>query len=640
MVPEIKWPFLPVCLSEIVDKDTLAALESGCCERLGRPLTILDYDPDSRGFCDRIESIAEKQRYAEFCYLLRDGTCVQGGDVACKQADIRQSQLSLRQYLETGRPFRSFRCHMGLQDMTHVIRIKGRPVALLVSGQYCPAGGRARIRTTVRELGSGAQRGIVPDEAARERLLDLVDKLDPFPQDARARLEREAMHIQGFAEATFDRVKREREEDFLDELRLFIESNRATSYRELAQVLQRVLALVQDFCDCEYVMLFGSIHEGNTVLAPLASVGVPERIAQSLPHFNWRKARLPLERFDIKAADLSRLQRDTGTRGIRGENSRFFDGAHAVMPLCHGDRYRGVLVFGPFRSAVDLQRERRFLTEIVTTVGIPALLVLEVLNLDQERQRWQSTAKLLTHQLRTALTPITTRVGSAKMLVRRLKQDDTTRRADGLLQRAEDMCLRVAETARETLKGHNVQLEREDLELERHPLSVMVTNCAEGFIADAERKHRSLVIHEEVEYLPQAEVDVARLTIALSNLIDNAIKYSFPETTIHIRARSDPLISTDTPMAVIEIDDIGDEIRPEDSERIFEQGVRGLTRAKMGRIPGSGLGLWEARAVIEAHGGQIDVSCKRTSIHRRQGAEHQVIFFVRLPVCGVWDKVA
>jgi signal transduction histidine kinase len=148
-----------------------------------------------------------------------------------------------------------------------------------------------------------------------------------------------------------------------------------------------------------------------------------------------------------------------------------------------------------------------------------------------------------------------------------------------------------------------------------------------------------LVIDESIEKLPQVEVDVTRLTIALSNLIENAIKYSFPDTTIYIRGRFDPVLSLTEPKAVIEIDDIGDPIRAADRERIFEEGIRGLTQAKMGHIPGSGLGLWEARAVIEAHGGKIDVTCKRTAIHRAQGVGHQVIFYVTLPLCGIWDKV-
>jgi signal transduction histidine kinase len=83
---------------------------------------------------------------------------------------------------------------------------------------------------------------------------------------------------------------------------------------------------------------------------------------------------------------------------------------------------------------------------------------------------------------------------------------------------------------------------------------------------------------------------------------------------------------------MIEVDDIGGEIRLEDRERIFEQGQRGLIGAKMGRIPGTGLGLWEARAVIDAHGGEIGVNCEPTTIMRSQGLAYHVIFSVKVPL--------
>lgn len=42
------WPFTPIRLGEIGSGDRLKAIESGCCERTRRPLTILDNDGASR----------------------------------------------------------------------------------------------------------------------------------------------------------------------------------------------------------------------------------------------------------------------------------------------------------------------------------------------------------------------------------------------------------------------------------------------------------------------------------------------------------------------------------------------------------------------------------------------------------------
>ena len=53
----------------------------------------------------------------------------------------------------------------------------------------------------------------------------------------------------------------------------------------------------------------------------------------------------------------------------------------------------------------------------------------------------------------------------------------------------------------------------------------------------------------------------------------------------------------------------------------------------MGRIPGTGLGLWEARTVaIDAHGGEIGVNCEPTTIMRSQGLAYHVYFTVKVPL--------
>jgi signal transduction histidine kinase len=260
-----------------------------------------------------------------------------------------------------------------------------------------------------------------------------------------------------------------------------------------------------------------------------------------------------------------------------------------------------------------------------------ALTGLEVLFLARERSRWQSTAKLLTHQLRTALTPIASQVGIAKALIGRESRVDT-QRVGTLLEGAENLALRVAERARQTVQGHVLLLEAEDLELERHPLSVLVANCAAGYVDQARRNNLELVVDDHVEYLPEADVDVARLTIALANLIDNAIKYSFPGSTIFVRAHFEAAKPVDQAHAVIEVDNLGYEISYEDQERIFERGIRGRVAAQQGHIEGSGLGLWEVREIADAHGGQVSMRCDRTHRRTRRGLAHHIVFAITIPL--------
>jgi hypothetical protein len=48
------WPYVPTNLIEIISEENLRVLQSGCCDRLKRPLTLVDRDPISGEFGRRI----------------------------------------------------------------------------------------------------------------------------------------------------------------------------------------------------------------------------------------------------------------------------------------------------------------------------------------------------------------------------------------------------------------------------------------------------------------------------------------------------------------------------------------------------------------------------------------------------------
>ena len=82
----------------------------------------------------------------------------------------------------------------------------------------------------------------------------------------------------------------------------------------------------------------------------------------------------------------------------------------------------------------------------------------------------------------------------------------------------------------------------------------------------------------------------------VSNLIDNAIKYTRPNTCIDIKLDKDPNLIK------LSITDEGDGIPTQSQHRIFDRFYRcDSSRSK----EGSGLGLSYARAVARSHGGDI-----------------------------------
>jgi PAS domain S-box-containing protein len=103
--------------------------------------------------------------------------------------------------------------------------------------------------------------------------------------------------------------------------------------------------------------------------------------------------------------------------------------------------------------------------------------------------------------------------------------------------------------------------------------------------------------------MPVLQADETRLRQVLDNLVSNAIKYSPAGGTITVGASLDPGYVT------LYVRDQGVGIAEREQEHLFERFYRAegaISRA----IKGTGLGLYLAKAIVEAHGGQIAVSSK------------------------------
>jgi signal transduction histidine kinase len=109
----------------------------------------------------------------------------------------------------------------------------------------------------------------------------------------------------------------------------------------------------------------------------------------------------------------------------------------------------------------------------------------------------------------------------------------------------------------------------------------------------AEAKRISLAV-ESID-TPKLEADPERILRVLSNLLGNAIKFTPEGGTVTLCARlRDGALS-------VTISDTGRGIAPEDLAHIFDR----YWRRKASEGGGSGLGLYIARRIVEAHGGRM-----------------------------------
>ena len=133
----------------------------------------------------------------------------------------------------------------------------------------------------------------------------------------------------------------------------------------------------------------------------------------------------------------------------------------------------------------------------------------------------------------------------------------------------------------------------------------------------AEKKNVEMVMES---FRPvNAEIDETKLTLAVSNLVENAIKYNRENGWVHVS------LNADHKYFYVKVEDSGIGIPEQDQAHIFERFYR-VDKSHSREIGGTGLGLAIARNAVLVHRGSIKVYS-----NEREGTT----FTVRIPLIYV-----
>ena len=142
------------------------------------------------------------------------------------------------------------------------------------------------------------------------------------------------------------------------------------------------------------------------------------------------------------------------------------------------------------------------------------------------------------------------------------------------------------------------RLDVQAVEINRKPLDLRL------LVAEAAKSWRHLLSDPDQLVLELASVattvfaDRAMMTLALSNLIDNALKYASAGSQITLRVHHEQGFGS------IEVEDLGHGIAPQALGKIFDKFYRSGDAMA---VPGAGLGLYLVRTIVDQHGGEISV---------------------------------
>ena len=199
---------------------------------------------------------------------------------------------------------------------------------------------------------------------------------------------------------------------------------------------------------------------------------------------------------------------------------------------------------------------------------------------------------LVSHELRSPMASV---IGSARTLQQRWRELTPDQRESFLALIAHETS-RLAELIGDVLDTSRIEAGTFTYSFADVDLAQLVRDSA----AAAEHGQDEVAVRAVVrDPIPRVRGDRDRLRQVLVNLIDNAVKYSPPGDEVHVEALAS------NGRVLIEVRDRGPGIAPEHQRVIFE---------KFGRVqvgdqakPGTGLGLFIARSIAEAHGGTLEV---------------------------------
>jgi signal transduction histidine kinase len=272
-------------------------------------------------------------------------------------------------------------------------------------------------------------------------------------------------------------------------------------------------------------------------------------------------------------------------------------GALLTVPVARvvadiGHRMVGIWVIGALQAAIALLVVTRMGVILDAVDKIRGRLAQKNEELVEADRLKDEFIALVSHDLRTPLTSI---IGYVELALddEGAPLDEERRRYIEVVARSSDRLLRLVD---DLLLAARLQSGRFMLNLDETDLESIAAEALDEMHARADRKGVSLFLAGDGPV--RIECDRRRVLQLLDNLVSNAVKFT-PEG-----GRVEVQVERTLAGAAVEVRDTGVGIGAGEEERIFERFYRSAA-AVSDQVPGTGLGLFIARAIAERHGGKL-----------------------------------
>ena len=262
------------------------------------------------------------------------------------------------------------------------------------------------------------------------------------------------------------------------------------------------------------------------------------------------------------------------------------------MPLRMGVRSVGALGL----SGCDVSRESLEAVGSLVAISIERANTVERLTRSEAARESDRLRSVLldsvTHEFRTPLTSIK---ASAETLLSDARLDMPQR--EDLLQVINEESNRLNRLIGDAAEVAQLDAHQLEFHFEARQIQEAIDKAIEA--TSQALRGRRIEVHVSPD-LPPVRMDVERISEVIGNLLDNAGKYSPADTPIHVNA---DLHGSEV---VTSVADHGAGIDEMEQQMVFEKFYRGRDQRMI--IPGTGMGLPIAKAIVELHGGKIGVT--------------------------------
>lgn len=271
--------------------------------------------------------------------------------------------------------------------------------------------------------------------------------------------------------------------------------------------------------------------------------------------------------------------------------------------------FRGIDLYG---KRLNLYITPVFDNATLNTIGVSVTLQDVTLEYESEKLR-ENFTNMIVHELRAPLSSM--RVSAELLYSDRIDESEKPKMLQSIMASSE----RMLNDVNQLLDAAKIQSGHFETSMTPSDITNIIEERIKMFKILAEKSHISLVLDKDGE-VPIFTFDSLRMEQILNNLLSNAIKYNHEGGSVKVT------LSKDDKNVKVTIEDTGVGIPKSLQQNLFTKfyqtssGHRGI---------GTGLGLYITKAIIDAHGGRINIESD-------EGRGTKVTF--EIPMIGIVEK--